>query len=193
MRVRRPTLFLDRDGTLIREEAYPKDPKRVKLLPGVAAGLRRLKRAGFPLVVISNQSGISRGIVSQEQLESVWARFFTLMVRERVTIDGCYWCPHRAEDHCRCRKPRTGLLKQAARDLKITWRSSLSVGDKPSDVRLGQRTGGWGILVLSGYGRESLKAWTGPRPDAVAKNFGDVVRLILSHIRKDGTWTISEN
>lgn len=177
---RLPPIFLDRDGTLIREEHYLKDPRRVKLLPGVAAGLKRLRRAGFPLVVVSNQSGIARGIVSPRQLKAVWARFAALLRKQGAKVDGHYWCPHGPTSRCACRKPRPGMLKQAARELNIPWRGGISIGDKAIDVQLGQRSGGKGILVLSGYGKTSRRQWQGKKPDFIAKNFQSATRWILS-------------
>jgi len=185
-----PTLFLDRDGTLIHEVNYLKDARQVRLLPGVAQGLRRLKCAGFTLVVTSNQSGIARGFITPAQLESVRARFFQLLAQRKALVDGYYWCPHPPHGRCLCRKPRSGMLRQAARELKIPWRGGISVGDKPSDVWLAQRAEGFGVLVLSGYGREFFKNWKGRKPDHTAKNFKAVVDWILAHVRKDGAWII---
>jgi D-glycero-D-manno-heptose 1,7-bisphosphate phosphatase len=185
-----PTLFLDRDGTLIREVGYLNDPRQVKLALGVAQGLRRLKRAGFTLVVTSNQSGVARGLVTPAQLAAVRARFFQLLARQKASVDGYYWCPHLPSAHCACRKPRPGMLRQAARALHVPWRGGISVGDKPSDVQLAQKAGGWGILVLSGYGRKSAKAWVGRKPDYKARNFKAAADWILARVKKDGSWTI---
>lgn len=184
MKSHRPTVFLDRDGTLIREVGYLRDPQRVRLLSGVVDGLKALRKAGFPVVVVSNQSGVARGIVSAGQLEAVRRRFMSLLKRGGTRVDGYYWCPHRPDANCACRKPRAGLLRRASRELGVPWRHCVSVGDKPSDVRLGQGSGGAGVLVLTGYGRRSRSEWKGKKPDAVRVNFASVVSWILKH-RKD--------
>lgn len=175
-----PPIFLDRDGTLIQERHFLKDPRKVKLLPGVAAGLKRLKRAGFPLIVVSNQSGIARGVVSPAQLKAVWGRFLRLLKQHGATVDGYYWCPHRPTARCACRKPRPGMLKQAARELKIPWRGGISIGDKSIDVQLGQRSHGVGVLILTGYGRLSQREWKGKNPDFVAANFKAFVDWVIT-------------
>ena len=190
MRKGLPTLFLDRDGTLIREADYLRDPKKVKLLPGVPGALRRLQKAGYSLVVVSNQSGVARGLITPVELAAVRARFSALLAQERIVLAGYYVCPHAPDKGCACRKPRPGMLRRAGRKLNRPWRYGVSIGDKPSDVRLSQAAGGWGILTLSGYGRQNLKKWTGRKPDYVARNLAAAAQWILTHTRKDGTWTL---
>ncbi len=178
-------ILLDRDGTLIEEGEYLTDPRKVKLLPGVIPSLKRLQRSGCRAVVVSNQSGVGRGIISRAQLKKVNARFEFLLEQKGVQLDGFYWCPHAPRVRCACRKPKLGLVKRAARDLRLSWRGAISVGDRPSDVRLGQRCQGRGILVLTGYGRK----WAGKshqaRPDYVARNLNVAVDWILKQERKD--------
>jgi len=178
----KPLLLLDRDGTLIHEEGYPSDPRRVKLYPGVPLALRKLKKAGFPLVVVSNQSGVGRGFVTLDQARRVNKRFLELLKQKHAAIDGLYWCPHRPEDHCSCRKPALGMVRRAARDLRVSWKRSISVGDRPSDIQLGQRTGGSGILVLTGYGRRYKKSRI-MRPDHMSANFARAADWIIRQER----------
>src|ERR1700687_616855 len=151
---RKPLLLLDRDGTLIVEEDYLADPARGRLLPGVPEALRKLKKAGFHLAVLSNQAGVGLGLMTMGQLRSVNRRFLQLLKAEHASVDGLYWCPHGPHDGCSCRKPKLGMVRRAAKDLGIAWKGSISVGDRSSDVEVGQRTGGWGILVLTGYGKK---------------------------------------
>ncbi len=173
----RPLLLLDRDGTLIKEEEYLTDPKQVRLLPGVPQALRQLKRAGFKLVVASNQSGVGRGLITLSQLRRVNRRFLQLLRAKKAPIDGLYWCPHAPRARCSCRKPKLGMAKRAARDLGVSWKRSMSVGDRPSDVQIGQRTGGLGILVLTGYG----PCWRRDSgADHVAKNFKEASSWIIN-------------
>ncbi len=182
-RRKKTLLLLDRDGTLIVEEEYPTDPKRVRLYPGVPRALRKLKKAGFSLVVASNQSGVGRGFVTLAQLRSVNRRFLQLLKERRAPIDGLYWCPHRPEDGCACRKPKLGMARRAARDLHVPWKKSTSVGDRPSDVEMGQRTGGQGVLVLTGFGRRWRKKFKTP-PDHTSATFAQAADWIIRQERK---------
>jgi len=177
-------VFLDRDGTLIEEGDYLRDPRQVKVIPGAAGALRRLGRAGFPLVVLSNQSGVGRGLITARQLRAVRKRFEDLFRRRGIRFDGYYWCPHAPGDRCDCRKPKLGLVKRAARNLGRPWRRHVSIGDRRSDVQIGQRTGGLGILVTTGYG----KSWRGRlgrvRPDAIVPDIGRAASWILRRHKK---------
>ncbi len=175
----RPLLLLDRDGTLIYEADYPADPKKVKLFPGVPQALRRLKKAGFRIAVVTNQSGVGRGLFTLQQMKRVNARLLALLKQQKSPIDGLYWCPHAPQKRCACRKPRLGMVRQASNALGVPWKNSISVGDRWSDVMLGQRTGGQGVLVLTGYGKFFLKDHQGVRPDHVAKTFAKAAAWIL--------------
>ena len=179
--LKKPLLLLDRDGTLIEERPYISNPKWVKLLPGAAQGLIQLKRAGFKRVVVSNQSGIGRGIVTPAQLNQVNRRFLQRLKAKKAGVDGLYWCPHKPSARCSCRKPNLGMVKRASKDLGVSWKRSISVGDKPSDVQLGQRTGGYGVLVLTGHGK-TFRRRSGA--DYVAKDFKQAVAWIMK-IGKD--------
>ena len=181
-----PLVLLDRDGTLIEEKEYLSDPGGVKLLPGAVRGLKKLRRAGCRIVVVSNQSGVGRGLITMAELRNVNRRFLQLLKAQKVAPDGVYWCPHRPSARCSCRKPKLGLVKRAARDLRVSWKRSFSVGDRPSDVVLGQKTGGQGVLVLTGYGKQWLKSSL--KPDYVAKNFNQAADWILK--TKEQVWRL---
>ena len=118
-------VVLDRDGTIIGEREYLSEPEQVALLPGVGAALRELQQMGFGLVVITNQSGVGRGIFDQAQLERVLERLRELLEKEGVHLDGLYVCPHKPDDDCACRKPRLGLLQKAAGNWALIWRIAL--------------------------------------------------------------------
>lgn len=180
-------MCLDRDGTLMVEKDYLKDPRRVKLLPGVARGLKRLTRSGFSLAVMTNQSGVGRGLMTSRDVERVNGRLEAMLKARGVRISGIYWCPHAPGRRCACRKPKLALLKRAARVEGAPWRGSISVGDKLSDVAFGQRAGGKGILVLTGYGRRSLGQRWHRRPDFVARNFEQAAEWILKHGQRSQT------
>jgi histidinol-phosphate phosphatase family protein len=141
----RPALFLDRDGTLIEDVGYPRDPRDVRLLPGAAAALARLAAAGFALVIVSNQSGVGRGLFGRAEAEAVHAEVLRRFAAEGVSFDGAYYCYHAPEDGCGCRKPAPGLLLRAAADLGLDTGRSFMVGDKAIDVAAGAAAGCRGI------------------------------------------------
>jgi histidinol-phosphate phosphatase family protein len=163
------------------------DPKQVRLLPGAVTGLKRLKRAGFPIVVVSNQSGVGRGMITMAQLHQVNRRFLALLQEAKAPVDGLYWCPHSPSDRCACRKPKLGMVKRAAKDLGVPWKGSISVGDRPSDVQLGQRTGGKGILVLTGYGRRWAKKHESVHPDHTTIDFRRAAAWIIRQRERKGS------
>jgi histidinol-phosphate phosphatase family protein len=142
----RPALFLDRDGTLIEDVGYPRDPRRVRLLPAAAKALARLAAAGFALVIVSNQAGVGRGLVSRAEAEAVHAEVLRRFAAAGVSFDGAYYCYHAPDDGCGCRKPAPGLLLRAAAELGLDPGRSFMVGDKPIDLAAGAAAGCRGIL-----------------------------------------------
>ena len=170
-------VLLDRDGTIIPERHYLADPSLVELLPGVAEALRRLQRMGLGLAVLTNQSGIGRGLFDNARLDQIHGRLRTLLAAEDVLLDGIYYCPHLPEDHCSCRKPETGLVEHAARELGFDPTASFMVGDKPCDIDLGRRVGATTFLVCTGYGRETAFS-SRVKPDFVAEGLGDVPPIV---------------
>lgn len=143
-------LFLDRDGTLITDVGYPRDPALVEPLPGAVDALRELGRS-WKLVIVSNQSGIARGLITEAEAAAVHARVVEVFTQGGVTFAGTYYCPHAPDAGCRCRKPAPGLLLDAARDLGLELATSAMIGDKPSDLEAG-RAAGVAQLVLVGTG-----------------------------------------
>jgi histidinol-phosphate phosphatase family protein len=147
-------VVLDRDGTIIEERDYLSQPEQVTLIPGAAAALRELQQMGFGLVVITNQSAIGRGFFDQCQLERIHQHLEQLLEREGVHLDGLYVCPHKPEDDCGCRKPKLGLLEQAAKELGFTPQNSIVIGDKACDIDMGRMAGALTFLVRTGYGAQ---------------------------------------
>jgi D-glycero-D-manno-heptose 1,7-bisphosphate phosphatase len=139
--MRQRALFLDRDGTLIDDVGYIRDPTQVRLLNGAAAALREMRQAGFLLVLVSNQSGIARGLVSRAEAAAVHQRVVAELARASVELDDARYCPHAPDAGCACRKPAPGLLLAAARELGVDLAASFMVGDKGSDVEAGRRAG----------------------------------------------------
>jgi D-glycero-D-manno-heptose 1,7-bisphosphate phosphatase len=175
--------FLDRDGTIIEDECYLADPSKVRWVPGAVDALRKLRERGFLLVVVSNQSGIARGLITEEQHAQVAARVQAMLAREGVALDAAYYCKHAPEAGCVCRKPRPGMLEQAAREHSIDLTRSLMVGDKLSDVAAGHAAGC--ITALLGHGKDAGAAAPSPavepryRADdweALVSSFGDALR-----------------
>lgn len=161
-------LFLDRDGTLMVDTGYVRDPADVKLLPHVASGLREARELGFELIVVSNQSGVARGIIQKAQLEAVQQRFESLLGEEGVRIDLVRFCLHGPDDGCLCRKPAPGLLREAALARGIDLERSVMVGDRDSDMAAGRSAGCTTIL----FGGASVNA------DYVVDSFEGIVPIL---------------
>jgi D-glycero-D-manno-heptose 1,7-bisphosphate phosphatase len=136
-----PAIFCDRDGTVVRDPGYVRQVDQVELLPGAAAGLSELRRNGFLLVIVSNQSGIRRQLVTEAEANRIDRRFQDLLDQHNAKPDAIYYCRHLPTDSCVCRKPAPGLLLRAARDLSIDLRSSWMIGDKQIDITAGRRAG----------------------------------------------------
>jgi len=173
-------VFLDRDGTLNVDPGYLSDPDQVVLLPGVGEALARLGNAGFLLVVVSNQSGIGRGIFPEAALGPIHQRMNDLLRPFGARIDAFRYCPHRPEDACSCRKPSPALLLDAARDLGIDLSRSFMVGDKAIDLEAGRAAGCAAGLVRTGAGREEERCLGPGAADWVGDSLGDAVSWILS-------------
>lgn len=176
----RRAAFLDRDGTLIRDHHYPRDPDLVELLPGVPAALRRLVDAGYLLVVITNQSGIARGLLTEADYQRVRGRLDALLAAEGITLDASYHCPHETtiSGPCECRKPGTGLHRQAARELGIDLAHSVSVGDRWRDVAPALTLGFRGWLVPS-HNTPGADVERARELGVLHLSLGDVVSLVI--------------
>ena len=145
-------VFLYRDGTVIVDKGYLGDPAGVELERGAASGLRAVAALGYALIVVTNQSGIARGLFSREAAEGVNRRVAEELAREGVAIADWYVCPHGPDDRCRCRKPQTGLIDQAVSEHHLDISASYVIGDKQSDLLLARAAGATGILVMTGDG-----------------------------------------
>ncbi len=170
------SVLLDRDGTILEDRRYLADPDGVVLLPGAAEGLRRLQAAGLRLVVVSNQSGVARGLISPVALAAVEERFRSVLAAEGVTLAGSYHCPHSPEADCDCRKPRDGMARRAAAELGLDLTRCLVVGDKPADIGLARRLGAPAVLVTTGQGAATLAAGTAV-PDIVVAGLDGLAGL----------------
>jgi histidinol-phosphate phosphatase family protein len=174
-----PVAFLDRDGTLIVERHYLGDPEGVALEHGAVGGLKKLARAGYRFVVVSNQSGVGRGLLSVAQVNSVNERTAELLAQHGIEVLDWYFCPHAPEEGCGCRKPAPGLIQQALDQHEIDASRSVVIGDKDSDLLLAEAAGLRGILVTTGYGKEHV-AMARTREFEIARDLEEVAALLAA-------------
>jgi D-glycero-D-manno-heptose 1,7-bisphosphate phosphatase len=178
----RRAVFLDRDGTIGEELGYVNHIDRFQIFPFAAEAIRQLNQAEIPVVVVTNQSGIARNIFPESLVHEVHKKMVSELAAGGAWIDAIYFCPHKSEDACECRKPNPGLLKQAAREHALDLAASWVVGDRYADLEMGHAAGARGILVMTGYGRGEYElhrsSWP-KQPEALAENLGDAVRHIL--------------
>ena len=171
--MKRPCVFLDRDGTLCEDKVYLSDPEGLVIFPGVPEGIRGLKEAGFHVIVVTNQSGIGRGYFEEETLKEIHQRLEEILQEKGAEIDAIYYCPHHPDENCDCRKPKTGLVKKALQDFEIDLGRSFIIGDTVADVELGKKMGLKTILVWNEEGGGEVP------PDFIAKDFQKAVQWIL--------------
>jgi D-glycero-D-manno-heptose 1,7-bisphosphate phosphatase len=173
--MRHRAVFLDRDGTLVHRRHYPSRPDDLHLYAGIGPELRRIQQAGFRLVVVTNQSGLARGLFSEADLQRMHDHLIDQLARDGIRLDAIHYCPHHPDGiipdltvHCRCRKPWPGMLLQAGRDLRLDLQRSWLVGDILDDIEAGNRAGCRSILV--DLGTESSPDRPIRRPHAVARD-----------------------
>lgn len=150
----RRAVFLDRDGTIVEDPGYLHEPAKVKLLPGAANAIHGLNAASYAVVVVTNQSGIARGLYTEADYRAVERRLGELLAAKGARIDASYFCPHhpQAPEPCACRKPHTKLFLDAQAALDIDFAKSWWVGDRLSDIQPARALGGKAILVATGQG-----------------------------------------
>jgi D-glycero-D-manno-heptose 1,7-bisphosphate phosphatase len=178
-------VFLDKDGTLVVDVPYNVDPERMLLMPGAGEALRRLSDAGYKLIVVSNQSGVARGVFAESALPAVEQRLREMLADHGAPLSGFYYCPHHPDGavveyavRCDCRKPQPGLLLRAAEEHGISVRESWMIGDILNDVEAGRRAGCRTILLDNGNETE----WELSKerlPDCVVSDLRDAAALIL--------------
>lgn len=183
-----PTVFLDRDGTLIHEIPYLQNARKVRLLPGVAEALRVLHQAGVLLIVVSNQSGVARGLLDEGDLVAIQDLIDRELKQADARIDAYYHCPHHNgvgsvpyRRRCRCRKPRPGLLERAGEEFDIDWKRSVGIGDDVRDLQAFAAKNLPTVLVGTGKGRAARQklAEAGQDPDLYCAHLGEAVPWVL--------------
>lgn len=182
----RPAVFLDRDGVLVEDVGYLSRPDQLSLLPGAAAAVARLREAGYLVVLVTNQSGVARGMFGEDALARIHDSLEQALAREGARLDGIFYCPHHPTEGrppyravCACRKPEPGMLLTAAEALGIDLGSSWMVGDKLGDVAAGHRAGCRGILVSPDAASVAGAATGLERPDLAASSLEEAAGLVL--------------
>jgi D-glycero-D-manno-heptose 1,7-bisphosphate phosphatase len=172
-------VFLDRDGVLVRERDYLRDPSQLAVLPGVPKAMKELRAAGFKLIVVTNQSGVARGYFSLAMLERIHRELKRRLARSGAKWDALYFSPHAADSPHPWRKPGTGMLKAARARFGLDLKASYMIGDKTADTLAGNRAGCTSIVVRTGYGGRDGK-YPKAKPERICRDLGAAARWILS-------------
>jgi len=190
----RVAFFFDRDGTINEEVNYLSSPDQLRLLPRAAEALRIANSFGVYVFIISNQSGVARGLLTEQQVETVNQALLEMLKKEGVHVDGIYYCPHHPEYGepkyripCDCRKPGIGMLNQAASAFPIDMKRSFVIGDKLIDVQTATNAGATGILVKTGYGKNEMNLLSAGdvTTNYIAEDSYDAVQYIKTHYRNE--------
>jgi D-glycero-D-manno-heptose 1,7-bisphosphate phosphatase len=186
-------VFLDRDGTVTEEVGYLTDLAKLSVIPGAGAAIRRLNDAGLKVVLVTNQSGVARGYFPESLVHEAHKKLTEMLAADGARLDGIYYCPHhpkagnsRYTMECDCRKPSTGLVERAAKELGVDLSQSFMVGDKWSDVEMGHRAGMKSILVRTGFAHDdpgNVRPDHVKDPEFVAHDLADTVEWILKSQR----------
>ncbi len=189
-----PAVFLDRDGVLIEEVNYLARPEQVRLIPGAAEAVARLNRQRIPVVVVTNQAGVARGLFPEERVHEVHQYLDLLLHRQHARVDRYEYCPHHPDGEvsayrveCDCRKPRPGMLHRAAAEMGLDLARSVLIGDKVSDLEAGANAGCSTILVRTGHGRAvdvQRLDFRGLRLLDLAADLAEAVSLWLVHPKR---------
>lgn len=192
--MRHRAIFLDRDGTINEDCGYPGRFEQIRIYPYSVEAVRLIREAGLKAVVVTSQSGVGRGFFTEEDLHRLHDRMAEVFEAGGAPLDAFYYCPHfegsarpEYDRDCSCRKPRPGMILKASEELGLAPAASYMIGDKVEDVLLGMNAGASSVLVLTGYGRESLAALKeqGIRPAYVAETLLDAVQWIVKRIHDD--------
>lgn len=179
-------VFLDRDGVIIADTHHLRDPAEVTLLPGAAAAIARLNALAIPVIVVTNQSGIARGLFDEDDLAAIHRRLSVMLAAAGARLDAIHYCPHHPEigeppyrRACDCRKPAPGLLLRGARARDVAPGDSIMVGDQPRDIVAGQRAGCRLTILVDGEARGGQDQREAARPDHVVPDLAAAVAVIL--------------
>jgi D-glycero-D-manno-heptose 1,7-bisphosphate phosphatase len=176
---KRPAVFMDRDGTINVDVDYLSRVEDLDVYPFAVEAIKKLNDRGYLVIVVTNQSGIARGMITDEQLTAVHRKMSDVLAESGAHIDAYHHCPDLPDSGCRCRKPDTGMIEDANKEFHIDMEKSWMVGDKLLDVQMGQNAGIRSALVMTGYGERELEKFT-RMPDLIGENLLDVVNEILA-------------
>ena len=198
--MKRPALFMDRDGTVSEEVGYVNHPSRFRVFPYSAEAIKLLNDNGWLAILVTNQAGVARGYFAEDVITQVHDRLRADLEKSAAKLDAVYYCAHHPSVgeppyrlDCDCRKPKTGLIDRAATDFEIDLQRSWMVGDRYGDIELAQNAGLHSAFVLSGYGRGEWEYQRGSwkiEPEVVAEDLLDAVKKI---VERDGTRTLAGN
>lgn len=165
-------IFLDRDGTIIKDKYHMHKITDIEFLPNAVEGLQKLQKIGFHFIIISNQSGVKRGLFSRKDAEYFHKDVLNRLKKKDITVKGSFFCYHRQEDDCNCRKPKLGLVFEAAKKFKINLSEGIFIGDKDSEIQLGKNCRGTTFLINNGQYKTTVS------PDYTVRNFVEVYQIL---------------
>ncbi len=188
-----PVVFLDRDGTIIEEVGYIGIPDKIRIMPKAVDAIKTLRSIGYGIISVSNQSGVARGYFDESTVQFINKKVMELFSMRGAAIDAMYYCPHHPrygdknyKKDCECRKPKSGMILQAADDHQIDLSKSIMIGDKYTDVMTGKNLDMFSILLLTGFGREENEKInsTGlkPAPDLISENIYEAAEFIQKNL-----------
>lgn len=179
MDIRKPAVFLDRDGVVTKEKSYVCTVKDMEIFPYAAECIQQIKNKGYYTIIVTNQSGIARGLFTENDLQMMHQ-----YLKKETGVDAVYYCPHHPEGKiqkyrkiCHCRKPEKGMIEQACSEYRIDLDRSFMVGDRAGDIIMGQRMGLKTVLLESGYGLERLEADI--KPDYILRDLRKVADVLI--------------
>jgi len=185
MQEKNKAVFLDRDGTIIEDLGYISSPEQIKFIPGAIEAIKALKTAGYKIIIISNQSGVARGLLTEDMLQTIDKIIHKKILHGGGHVDASYYCVHHPEhgvypyqQACDCRKPEPGLIKKGAREQNVDLDRSFMVGDHPFDIEAGKKTGVKTVFLLTGHGRKEQAALKSA-PDHIAATIVEAAQWIL--------------
>ena len=184
-----PAVFIDRDGTLNVDTGYVSDPEDLVVYPFAGHAVRLLNENGLKAIVVTNQSTVARGFCSEDIIEAIHSKLQDELKKQGAHLDAVYYCPHHPEIGeepyrmgCECRKPKPGMLYQAERELNVDLTRSYVIGDKTLDIEMARSVGAGGVLVLTGFGNDSVRRLKGKslQPDFICRDVLEAVKIILA-------------
>ncbi|MBI2118054.1 MAG: HAD family hydrolase [Elusimicrobia bacterium] len=178
MKKEKKAIFLDRDGTLIKDTHYLNHPNQIQIYKGVIPALKKIKKAGWRIIIGTNQSAIGRGILSVEMLQKIHKILVGIFKKSGVKIDEIFFCPHHPKENCICRKPNLGMLLKGAKKYQLDLKKCIVVGDNKCDILWGKNGGTKTILVLTGKGKKTL-ADSKVKPDHISPTLKTAAKWIL--------------